>query len=418
MTKIFIKTFGCSLNKSDSEVMAGILEKESYKIVNDKDKADLVIINTCTVKGPTENKFYRYLKNVKDKKVIVAGCIPQADPELQVLENYSLIGVSQITKIGFVVEETLKGNIVRLLKKEKNPRLNLPKIRKNPVIEIIPICEGCLGEPCAYCKVKQARGDLFSYDKNAILKQVKNAISDNVKEIWLTSQDNGCYGLDIGTNIVELLNEILKIKGDFKIRLGMINPNFVLRFLDDLIEIYKDEKMFKFLHVPVQSGNDCILKLMRRKYGVNEFKKIIRKFKKELPDITISTDIICGFPTETESEFLDSYNLIKEIKPNALNINMFWPRSKTKAAEMKQILSRDIKERTRKLTKLFHKIALEQNKKWLDWEGEVIVDEHGKNNTMIARNYAYKQVILNGKYRLGQKVKVKIKKVSKFDLRT
>ena len=418
MTKIFIKTFGCSLNKSDSEVMAGILEKESYKIVNDKDKADLVIINTCTVKGPTENRFYRYLKNVKDKKVIVAGCIPQADPELQVLENYSLIGVSQITKIGFVVEETLKGNIVRLLKKEKNPRLNLPKIRKNPVIEIIPICEGCLGEPCAYCKVKQARGDLFSYDKNAILKQVKNAISDNVKEIWLTSQDNGCYGLDIGTNIVELLNEILKIKGDFKIRLGMINPNFVLRFLDDLIEIYKDEKMFKFLHVPVQSGNDCILKLMRRKYGVNEFKKIIRKFKKELPDIIISTDIICGFPTETESEFLDSYNLIKEIKPNALNINMFWPRSKTKAAEMKQILSRDIKERTRKLTKLFHKIALEQNKKWLDWEGEVIVDEHGKNNTMIARNYAYKQVILNGKYRLGQKVKVKIKKVSKFDLRT
>ena len=418
MTKIFIKTFGCTLNKSDSEVIAGLLEKEGYKIVDNKEKADLVIINTCTVKGPSENKFYRYLKNVKDKKMIIAGCIPQADPELQVLENYSLIGVSQITKIGFVVEETLKGNIVRLLKKEKNPRLNLPKIRKNPVIEIIPICEGCLGEPCAYCKVKQARGDLFSYDKNAILKQVKNAISDNVKEIWLTSQDNGCYGLDIGTNIVELLNEILKIKGDFKIRLGMINPNFVLRFLDDLIEIYKDEKMFKFLHVPVQSGNDCILKLMRRKYGVNEFKKIIRKFKKELPDITISTDIICGFPTETESEFLDSYNLIKEIKPNALNINMFWPRSKTKAAEMKQILSRDIKERTRKLTKLFHKIALEQNKKWLDWEGEVIVDEHGKNNTMIARNYAYKQVILNGKYRLGQKVKVKIKKVSKFDLRT
>jgi len=416
--KIFNKTFGCTLNRSDSEVMAGLLKKEGYKIVDDEDKADLVIINTCTVKGPTENKFYRYLKNIKDKKIIIAGCIPQADPELKILEKYSLIGVNQLVKIGFVVEKTLKGNTVKLLKKEHNPRLNLAKIRKNPVIEIIPICEGCLGEPCAYCKVKQARGSLFSYDKSVIIKQAENALKDNIKEIWLTSQDNGCYGLDINTNIVELLKDILKIKGDFKIRLGMINPNFALRFLDELIEIYKNKKMFKFLHVPVQTGNNKILKLMKRKYTVEDFFKIINKFRKEIPDITISTDIICGFPTETEQEFLDSYNLIKEIKPDVLNINMFWPRSKTKAAEMKQILSRDIKERTRKLTKLFHEIALEQNKKWIGWEGNVIVDDYGKNNTFIARNYAYKQVILEGNYKLGQKVKVKIKKATKFDLRT
>jgi threonylcarbamoyladenosine tRNA methylthiotransferase CDKAL1 len=417
MEKIFIKTFGCSLNKSDSEVMAGLLEKEGYKIVDDKDKADLVIINTCTVKGPTERSFYRFLKNSKGKKIIVAGCIPQADPELEILEKYSLIGVSQLNKIGFVVEETLKENKVRLLKKEHNARLNLPKVRKNPVVEIIPICEGCIGS-CAYCKVKQARGNLFSYDKKAIVKQAKDAVKDNVKEIWLTSQDNGCYGLDINTNIIELLNEVLKIKGDYKIRLGMINPNFALKFLDDLIETYKDKKMFKFLHIPVQSGNDRILKLMERKYNIKDFRKIVDRFRKEIPDITIATDIICGFPTETEEEFMNSYNLMKDIRPDAMNINMFWPRSKTKAAEMEQILSRDIKERTRKLTRLFHKIALENNKKWIGWGGYVLVDEFGKNNSIIARNYAYKQVILKGNYKLGDEVKVKIKKATKFDLRT
>ncbi len=417
MAKIFIKTFGCSLNKSDSEVMAGLLEKEGHKLVNEKEKADLVIINTCTVKGPSERSFYRYLKKIKNKKIIIAGCIPQADPELEILKDYSLIGVNQLNKIGIVVSETLKGNVVKALKRERNTRLNLPKVRKNPIIEIIPICKGCLGS-CSYCKVKQARGDLFSYDEKAILKQIKDALNDGIKEIWLTSQDTGCYGLDINTNIVELLKDIVKIKGDFKVRLGMINPNFALKFLDELIEIYKNDKMFKFLHVPVQAGNDRILRLMRRKYDVEDFRRIVDKFRKEIPDITVSTDIICGFPTETEKEFLDSYNLINEINPNVLNINMFWPRSKTKANEMKQMPSWKIKERTRKLTKLFHKIALEQNKKWINWEGFALVDEFGKNNTMKARNYAYKQVILKKKHNLGEKVKVKIKKATKFDLRT
>jgi len=216
---------------------------------------------------------------------------------------------------------------------------------------------------------------------------------------------------------VELLDEVLNIKGDFKIRLGMINPNFALKYLDRLIKVYKNEKMFKFLHVPVQSGNNRILKLMRRKYTVEDYKKIVSRFKKEIPDITVSTDIICGFPSETEEEFLDSFNLIKETKPDILNINMFWPRPKTEAAKMKQIPSWKIKERTRKLTKLFHRIALEQNKKWIEWNGEIIIDGYGKNNTSVGRNYAYKQVVLKGKYKFGEKVKVEISKATKFDLR-
>jgi len=423
MKSIYIKTYGCSLNQADSELMAGLLKKANYNIIADEKKADLIIINTCTVKGKSETRFYKELsrlKKLKNKKLIVSGCIPQAELELKKLEGLSLIGTSQLVNIVEVAEDTLNGNTVQLLGKERNQRLNLPKIRKNPVIEIIPICEGCLGKPCAYCKVKQARGDLFSYSERAIIEQIENALKDGVKEIWLTAQDTGCYGLDIKSSLVNLLNSVLKIKGDFKVRLGMANPNFVIKYLDDLIKIYKNEKMFRFLHIPVQSGNNRILKLMERKYTAEDYKKIVSKFRKEIPDITISTDIICGFPTETEDEFMDSLNLIMETKPGVLNRNMFWPRPGTKAAGMKQVLSRITRERTRKLTLEFKKLAFENNKKWLGWEGYVLIDEPGRDKTsknFIARNYAYKQVILKGNYKLGQKIKVKIKETTVFDLR-
>jgi len=418
MAKIFIKTYGCSLNQSDSEVMAGLLKKAKFEIVEKSKEADLIIINTCTVKRPTEKRFFKYLDKVKklNKPIIIAGCIPQTDPEK--VAGYSLVGTSQINNIVEIVEETINGGQLISLTKDKNQRLNLPKIRKNPIVEIIPICEGCLGEPCAYCKVKSARGDLRSYPKEEILKQINKAIRERVKEVWITSQDTGCYGKDIGENLISLLKEIIKIPGDFKIRLGMLNPNHILEYLDELIEVYKSEKMFKFLHIPVQSGNDEILKAMRRKYIVEEFKQIIKRFKKAIPNITISTDIICGFPGETEEQFNDSLNLIKEIKPDVLNRSRFWPRPKTEAAEMEnQVHGKETKRRSQLLTSIFHNISRMNNEKWLDWQGEVLVDEKGKDNTFIGRNFAYKPIILNGKFKLGDIVKVKIYKVTAHDLR-
>lgn len=413
MTKIFIKTFGCSLNQSDSEVMAGLLKKADFEIVNSSKKADLVIINTCTVKGAAEKKFFKYLEKVKllDKPIIIAGCISQTDPEK--VAGYSLLGTSQINNIVEIVEETINGSTLISLSKEKNQRLNLPKIRKNPVIEIVPICEGCLGDPCAYCKVKAARGDLVSYPVQDILKQIKDAIIQGVKEIWITAQDTGAYGKDINESLPKLLKEIINLPGDFKIRLGMANPNHILEFLDDLIEVYKSDKMFKFLHVPVQSGNDDILKAMRRKYTVEQFKQIIEKFRKELPNITIATDIICGFPGETEKQFDDSLSLIKEIKPDVLNRSRFWPRPKTEAAEMEnQVHGKETKRRSQLVTSIFKNTARMLNEKWIGWQGEIIIDEKGKQETMIGRNFAYKPIVVNGNFRLGDKVQVKIKKIT------
>ncbi|MBU0756847.1 MAG: tRNA (N(6)-L-threonylcarbamoyladenosine(37)-C(2))-methylthiotransferase, partial [Nanoarchaeota archaeon] len=309
-----------------------------------------------------------------------------------------------------------KGKNTILLDRRREARLNLPKIRKNSVVAIIPVSEGCLGA-CHYCKVKQARGDLFSYDIPTIAAEIETAVREGIREIWLTSQDMGCYGFDIGTNLVELLRYLTKIKGEFLLRIGMANPNHVLDYLDELIDIYDDPKIFKFLHIPVQSGNDRMLKSMNRKYRVSDFKKIVSRFRKAFPEIAVSTDIICGLPGETLEEFNESVDLIKKTRPDVLNISRFWARPGTVAAGMDgQVHGKVSKIWSQELTKTFHKIALENNQKWISWEGDVIIDEIGRNNTFVGRNYAYKPVIVKGTHRLGDIVKVKIKKVTKFDL--
>jgi len=421
MVKVYIRTFGCALNHSDSELMAGLLEKAGFEIVNSAKEAFVIIINTCTVKGPSETKFFNYLEKIKSrykhKKIVIAGCIPQADASR--LEGYPLLGTSNIINVVQAVEEALNNNPIKLLVKEKHQRLNLPKIRKNPVIEIIPICEGCLGAPCTYCKVKSARGDLRSYPKEEILHQARLAVrKDNIPEIWLTAQDTGCYGKDIGGSLPDMLNDLIKIPGDFKIRLGMLNPNHAFEFLEDLINIYKSEKMFKFLHIPVQSGSDEVLKAMKRKYAAEQFREIIRKFRQAVPEITIATDIICGFPGETEDQFNESLNLIKEIAPDVLNISRFWPRSKTPAAKLKnQIPGAEKKRRSSMITHIFNNISRMRNERWLDWRGEILIDEIGKDDTFVGRNFAYKPVIVKGGYKLGDKIDVKIIRTTVFDLR-
>ncbi len=416
MKSIYIETYGCSLNQSDSEAMAGLLKKAKFKIVNNEKKADVIIINTCTVKGPTENNFFRRLRKLKplNKPIIIAGCIPQTDPEK--VEEFSIIGPHELNNVVEVVQETLAGNVVKLLGTEKNPRLNLPKIRRNKIIEIIPICAGCLGS-CTYCKVKAARGDLYSYKAEAIIKQAEQAIKDNCKEIWLTAQDTGCYGKDISNTLPNLVKQITELKGNFKIRIGMMNPNHVNEYLNELIEVYNHEKVFKFIHLPLQSGNNKILKAMNRFYTVGQFIKITNKLRKNIKHLTFSTDVICGFPGETKKQFQDTINAIKKIKPEVINISRYWPRPKTPAAEMKQLKGEETKNRSREMNIVFNKIAEKENQKWINWQGTIIIDEKGKNNTMIGRNFAYKPVIVKGKYPLGGEIQVKVKEATKHDLR-
>jgi MiaB-like tRNA modifying enzyme len=419
MTSVYFETLGCSLNTSETEAMKGILSKYDFRLVNNPEDAYVLIINICTVKGDTTA--LKTIRKLHDqyprKKYVVAGCITKSIvPKIrEIVQEASLISTHNIKEIVQVVEETMNENPVIVIGKNDEEKIDLPRIRKNPVIGIIPISSGCLGY-CAYCSVKLIKGKLKSYPIEKILKEVNQALKDGCKEIWLTSQDTGAYGKDINTNLVNLLKEVVKIDKKFMIRIGMMNPNHALEMLNDLVDIYKNEKIFKFIHIPVQSGNNDILKLMKRKYTVEDFIKIVDNFRNNFENITISTDIIAGFPTETKEQFNDSVRLIDKIKPDVLNISRFMPRPGTDASKMEQLKGEETKERSRALTQSFDWTAFKVNKTWEKWSGSILIDEVGKNDTSVGRNFAYKPIVVKGTYKLGDEIKVKIVDVTKHYL--
>ena len=211
---------------------------------------------------------------------------------------------------------------------------------------------------------------------------------------------------------------MLKIKGEYKVRLGMANPDNIKRIKDDLIQVFKHPKIFKFLHIPIQSGNDRILRLMKRSYAIKDYESIIDDFKKQIPDISISTDIIVGFASETEKEFVDSINLLKRTRPDVVNLSRFWLRKNTPAEKLKHVHGNISKIRSEKMQRILQEISLDNNKRWIGKECNVLIDDIGKNNTLIGRNDSYKQVILrNCKHDIGEFVKVKIREAGIYDLR-
>jgi threonylcarbamoyladenosine tRNA methylthiotransferase CDKAL1 len=360
---IYVKTWGCSHNNSDSEYMAGQLAAYGYNLTTDKDKADLLLLNSCTVKNPSEDTFRNEINAgiESGKHVVVAGCVPQGAPKADYLKGLSVVGVQQIDRVVEVVEETLKGHSVRLLQNKKvggkrvaGPSLALPKVRKNPLIEIIPINSGCLNQ-CTYCKTKHARGDLVSYSVEEIVARAQQAFTEGVAELWLTSEDTGTYGRDIGTSLPELLWELIKVIPDgCMMRVGMTNPPYILEHLEEMGKVLAHPRVYAFLHVPVQSGSDSVLGDMKREYCCEDFERVVDVLRDRVPGVTIATDIICGFPTETEADFAETVKLCEKYKFPSLFINQFFPRPGTPAARMERIPANLVKTRTKKLTDLFY----------------------------------------------------------------
>jgi MiaB-like tRNA modifying enzyme len=355
MKKIFASVYGCPSNIADCEMVLGLLKESGLETADSPQAADVNIIFTCIVKTPTEQRMIALIKDLTRtrKPLIVAGCMPKTSQRVieKINPNASLVGPDSIEHIVDAVRAALSGKKVIFVNDARKPKPGLPRVRKNENIGIVPISIGCLSN-CSYCAVKFARGKLKSYPAEKIVEEVQQLVNDGCREIWLTSQDNGCYGVDIETNLAELLDIVTKINGDFKTRVGMMNPTHVLNFLDELIEAYKNEKIMKFLHIPMQTGSDRILKLMKRGYTVADFEKIVFSFTKEIPRLFLTTDIIVGFPGETERDFKATVELLKKMKPNKVNISKFGTRPGTEAANMEQLDVNTINERSKKLHKL------------------------------------------------------------------
>lgn len=418
-TKIWVEAYGCAASMGDSEMIIGLLKEGGYYLGNNEFESSLNIIVTCSVKDVTEHKMLHRVGQLMNtgKPLIIAGCLPKANKKLIETKypKVSLLGPHSIDSTIKVVKSAISGGREVALEDSALDKINLPKVRLNPPTSIIEIASGCMSA-CAFCQTKLAKGQLRSYRIGDILRQLRHDVNDGCKEIWLSSTDNGCYGRDIGANLVELLESCISIEGEYKIRIGMMNPMFLRDMTDRLIQLFTDsDKIFKFLHIPVQSGSDVILRKMKRGHTAKIFVDTVKAFRHKIPEVTIATDVIVGFPFETKDDFERTLEIIRITEPDIVNISKFSSRPGTTAAKLKKISSQVIKARSKQMHLIINNISLKRNSLWKGWEGEIIVNQ-SDDKWLQGRNYAYKpiHVMRNGsdQVQLGDRITVKIQDFS------
>lgn len=412
--RVYVKTFGCASNKAESGLIKRYLVKSGFELVDSIEEADAVVVNTCTVRKETDLKVIKYLASVKGRKVVVTGCMVAAQPALvsKHAPSFSIVSPNCPSMIPHALNE--KGRVL-LLKKENESEGIVPYI--HGVKCTILISRGCLGG-CSYCIVRVAKGSLKSIPLEVVKGCVIEAVKSGALEIRLSAQDTGIYGADIGTDLPSLLNALVSIPGDFRIRVGMFKPSSVLGLLNGLIQNYRSEKVYKFAHIPVQSGSGAILERMRRGYDVNTFRKVVGGLRAAVPNITIFTDVIVGFPGEGDFEFEETCELIREIRPDKTHIARFSPRPHTPAASMPQVPESEKKKRSDVLHKLSREIQKEKNSAWVGRSLEANVVDFYLKGGMVARTDEYKTVVLPGcdPSFLGRRVEVSIEGATPFYL--
>jgi MiaB-like tRNA modifying enzyme len=408
MAKIWVEAYGCSASFADSEMISGLIVNGGHSLAENSFDSDLNLVVTCSVKDVTANKMVHRIKSLNSKPLVIAGCLPKAERHSveKFSEKASLLGPNSLSKTLEVINSALIGKKKIALDDVDLSKVGLPKIRLNPAIGIVEIANGCMSE-CTFCQTKISKGDLTSYRIGDIVRQVKKEIADGCKEVWLTSTDNGCYGFDIGEDLPTLVNSICEIPQDFKIRVGMMNPMYMPRIRDGLLESFENDRVFKFLHIPVQSGSDKVLNDMKRGHTAKTFRDTVKKFKTKFPQFTISTDIIVGFPTETEEDFEKTVNLLLDTKPDIVNLSKYSQRPGTEAAELDQVEMPEIMRRSKIISDLIEKMCLENNQKWIGWKGKVLFDETA-DGSIRGRNFAYKPIFVEDSVKIGESRNVKI----------
>ena len=364
-------------------------------------KPEAFVLNVCTVKGNAGAlKLMREAFNTApDAKIFITGCAPKDFRE----------EASRITdKVVFTSLKELGSAAPR----------GTP-LRESPLVGIVNIEEGCL-DACAYCSTRLVKGRLHSYPAADIVQQVKSLVSDGCVEIQLTGQDCGCYGFDTGTNLAELVQQILaEVPGNYKMRLGMGNPRHMMQYLDDLLKCFEDDRVYKFIHLPVQSGSENILKAMNRKHSADDYVMLAEAFNK-FPLFTLSTDLIVGFPGETEQDFQDTLNILEKTRPTVCNITRFVARPNTPAYNMAGAIPDEVKHiRSAALAEAFQRIATENNARWVSTTETVVIEKPGyRKGTYIARNAAYRPVAITSEKPLqpGERFTVSIAAAEPFAL--
>lgn len=415
--KILIETYGCTLNQADSDIMHGILEKQGVHVEKGRydseshSSYDFVIINTCTVKKATEQKITERLRSLNHlgSRLVVTGCMAGANSDLieRIVPKASLISSGNIMRIYDAVSEIADGKRAAYLLQGHNDKSgSIPS--SGSLIARIPISEGCLSS-CSFCETKFARGPLNSFSEELILKAIELNVRKGSKEIELTSQDTGAYGADKGTDIAELVNKATSIDGDFMVRIGMLNPEHLHKYLDGLLEAYRSKKVYKFIHLPVQSGSDRVLSEMGRRYSAEEFTRYAHEIRSKIPDMCIATDVIIGYPTETWEEFEETEHLLRSLGITITNISKYGSRPHTKASSMKQHKGSVMKERSLHISRMVREMQHAAFSSYLGMKIPVLITESG-GKSITGRTSSYIPVAVTdaNESDMGKRIDVRI----------
>lgn len=410
--KIYLETHGCTFNQADTDIMANILAKK-YDIVYDVEEADVIILNTCYVKLPTEQKMITKIRKYKtefpDKKLIIGGCMVEVDDKR--LEKFAgddcWIGPHKLDKVDEVVEKAINGEVVHEYGKTRAIKAGKGKKNSESLVHILQICEGCNGQ-CTFCCTRIARGFLISYPIDVIVEEAKDVVEHGCKELQVTAQDTACFGMDTGESFADLLNKLGAIEGDFRIRVGMMNPQSIKNQLHEVIDAFKNnDKIFNFVHLPIQSGSPKVLKEMNRKHTLDEYKYILNEFRKEIPQMSLATDIIVGYPTETEEDFNQTLELLKEIKPDIVHISKYMHRPGAKSNHLKEIDHNIMKNRSHRVNQVKTEVMLEKNKEYENTIQNVLITSKGSSGGYVGYTDSYKNVIVD-EAEIGSFMDVKI----------
>ncbi len=424
MTSFIVEPYGSWQSIAHAQQMAALLVQAHFDFVDSVDAADIVIINSSNVDAPTADLIVKRLEEFKQrhpyKLVIIAGCIPP--PKLA--KPYSVLNSHQIHRIVEVVEETLSRNILKLTEVGELPPLNLTKIRTSSIIEIIPITLGCLRE-CVWCRETPTQADqpLQSYPIAEIVEVARQALREgskqsseqenekkiNIKEIWLASVDSTSYGCDIGTNLAQLLPALVGLPGEFRILLSPAHIASLRSCQDELIGTLQHPKIFQYLHLPAYAGSTKVLGELKQGHTAAQFRDVIKLLRTHLPVITIATNVVIGFPTETDDDFWQTLDLVRNTSPDTVEIISFVAQPKTSHARLPALGEEELARRHKVISDIAHNTAILQNERWRTWQGSIIIDEQGElPGEWIGHNDSYKPVSVNGMYKLGDVVRVKI----------
>jgi threonylcarbamoyladenosine tRNA methylthiotransferase CDKAL1 len=369
---VFIETYGCRYNFGDTAKLVEVLRYHGGMIVDNPDKAECIIINTCTVVGPTERRMLRRLAVFRDRDLYVTGCMPA-------VQRDTILAVCSPV---FITPETIR-HLYRSVRTVAGDGVG-----------IVQLAQGCAGK-CSYCITRLARGPLKSFSIDEILAQVRAFVHAGTAEIQLTAQDVSAWGMDIGHTLPELLVALDEIPGFYRIRVGMMNPATVKGQSGDLIEAFSGDHIFRFIHLPVQSGSDTILARMGRGYTVAEFEEIVRSFRDRYPGITVATDMIVGFCGETTADFAGSLDLIRRVKPAKVNVTRYSRRPFTPLAREKDYPDHLKKDRSRAMNAVAEEMYASLNAAQIGKTVSFTVTEKLRKGSVMARSPEYTGIVLH-----------------------